>query len=53
MGVLQYVNPTAQAVVAVALLGEPLGRLQLLTFALIWIGLLIYSLATRPRVAQG
>lgn len=53
MGVLQYVNPTAQAVVAVALLGEPLGRLQLLTFALIWTGLLIYSLPTRPRVAQG
>lgn len=53
MGVLQYVNPTVQALMAVAILGEPLGRLQLVTFALIWTGLVIYSFPVRGRVAQG
>lgn len=52
-GVLQYVNPTVQAVMAVAILGETLGRLQLVTFALIWVGLLLYSIPARGRVAQG
>ena len=52
-GVLQYANPTVQALMAVAILGEPLGRLQLVTFALIWTGLVIYSLPVRGRVAQG
>lgn len=50
-GVLQYVNPTMQAAIAVILLGEPLGRLQFITFALIWFGLLLYSLPMRGRVA--
>ena len=52
-GVLQYVNPSVQAVMAVAILGEPLGRLQLVIFALIWTGLAIYSLPARGRVAEG
>jgi chloramphenicol-sensitive protein RarD len=46
-GVLQYVNPTMQALMAVAVLGEPLGSLQLVTFALIWVGLVLYSLPVR------
>ena len=50
-GVLQYVNPTMQAVMAVAVLGEALSRLQFVTFALIWFGLLLYSLPMRGRVA--
>jgi chloramphenicol-sensitive protein RarD len=53
MGVLQYVNPTVQGLMAVVILGEALGRLQLASFALIWAGLLIYSLPARGRVAQG
>jgi len=50
-GVLQYINPTMQAAIAVALLGEALGRLQFVTFALIWFGLLLYSIPARGRVA--
>ena len=50
-GVLQYINPTMQAALAVAILGEALGRLQFVTFALIWVGLLLYSIPTKGRVA--
>ena len=52
-GVLQYINPTMQALIAVAVLGEMLTRLQMVTFALIWTGLAIYSIPARTRVAQG
>ena len=52
-GVLQYVNPTVQALMAVAVLGERLTRLQMVTFGLIWLGLVIYSFPMRGRVAQG
>ena len=52
-GVLQYVNPTMQALMAVAVLGETLTRLQMVTFGLIWLGLAIYSLPMRGRVAEG
>ncbi len=51
IGVLQYINPTLQGLMAVIVLGEPLGRLQLATFALIWLGLILYSLPVRGRVA--
>jgi chloramphenicol-sensitive protein RarD len=51
IGVLQYVNPTLQGLMAVVVLGEPLGRLQMATFALIWLGLLLYSLPAKGRVA--
>lgn len=50
-GVLQYINPTMQALMAVAVLGEKLGSLQLVTFGLIWVGLALYSLPARGRVA--
>ena len=52
-GVLQYVNPTVQALMAVLILGEPLTHLQIVVFALIWLGLAIYSLPTKGRVAAG
>ena len=53
VGVLQYVNPTMQAVVAVLLLGENLSRLQVFTFSLIWIGLALYSVPLRRKAAAG
>jgi chloramphenicol-sensitive protein RarD len=43
LGLLQYVNPTLQMLVAVALLGEPLEMVRIVIFALIWVGLVIYS----------
>ena len=52
-GVLQYVNPTVQALMAVVVLGEPLTQLQIVVFSLIWLGLAIYSLPTKGRVAAG
>jgi chloramphenicol-sensitive protein RarD len=52
-GVLQYVNPTMQALVAVIVLGEPLTQLQSVVFSLIWLGLAIYSLPAKGRVATG
>ena len=53
VGVLQYINPTMQALIAVLALGENLSRLQAVTFTMIWIGLAIYSLPVRRKVAAG
>jgi chloramphenicol-sensitive protein RarD len=49
LGLLQYVNPTLQMLVAAFLLGEPLQPVRMVTFALIWFGLLIYLWPTRQR----
>lgn len=43
VGMLMYINPTLQFLTAVRLFGEPLQPERLVTFALIWLGLLIYS----------
>ena len=53
LGLMQYVNPTMQALCAVLLLHENLSRLQGITFGLIWLGLAIYSLPIRPAVRAG
>jgi len=53
IGLMQYVNPTLQAVLAVLLLQESLSRLQSVTFGLIWLGLAIYSLPIRGGVRTG
>jgi chloramphenicol-sensitive protein RarD len=53
IGLMQYVNPTLQAVLAVLLLQESLSRLQGITFGLIWLGLAIYSLPVRAAVRAG
>jgi chloramphenicol-sensitive protein RarD len=47
IGLMQYVNPTMQALLAVLLLRESLSQLQSVTFGLIWLGLAIYSLPIR------
>lgn len=46
VGFLQYLAPSLQFLVAVALLGEPFGRAHLVTFALIWGALALYSVDT-------
>jgi len=53
LGLLQYLNPTLQMLTAVLLLGEPLGRMQILCFLLIWLGLAIYSLPFGLRRQAG
>lgn len=49
LGLLQYLVPTASFIIAVWVYGEPLGRDLLITFALIWAGLVIFTLDTRRR----
>ena len=43
VGMLMYINPTLQFLTAVWIFGEPLRAAQLVSFALIWLGLLVYS----------
>jgi chloramphenicol-sensitive protein RarD len=54
MGLLQYIAPSIQLVIAVAGFGEPFGRAQAFAFACIWAALAVYSvdaLARARRVA--
>ena len=43
VGMLMYINPTLQFLTAVLIFGEALRPARLVTFALIWAGLLLYS----------
>jgi chloramphenicol-sensitive protein RarD len=43
MGLLQYIGPSIQLLIGVWLFHEPFGGDNLVGFALIWLGLLIYS----------
>ncbi|KQX22688.1 MULTISPECIES: EamA family transporter RarD [unclassified Sphingomonas] len=49
LGLLQYIGPTLQLLIAVAVFGEPMLPIHLLAFALIWSGLAVYVLATWHR----
>ncbi|MGO1118507.1 EamA family transporter RarD [Rhodovibrionaceae bacterium A322] len=46
VGVLQYVAPSLQFLIAVFIYDEPFGLRQLATFAFIWAGLIIFSYAS-------
>jgi len=43
VGMLMYINPTLQFLTAVWIFGEPLQTARLVSFALIWIGLFVFS----------
>ena len=43
VGLVQYVNPTLQFLLATFIFLEPIGRIHLIAFGLIWTGLGIYS----------
>lgn len=45
VGVLQYLNPSLQFLLAAAVLGEPMTRAHAVAFPLIWLALAIYSWA--------
>lgn len=49
LGLLQYIGPTLQMLIAIAIFGEPLLPVHLLTFGLIWTGLIVYVFATWHR----
>ena len=44
LGFFQYIGPTVSFLLAIFVYNEPLSREKLITFALIWIALLIFSL---------
>ncbi|MDJ0822216.1 MAG: EamA family transporter RarD [Paracoccaceae bacterium] len=58
VGLLQYINPTLQFLCAVVIFGEPFGVVQAVTFGLIWLALVLYSVAglrqdrARRRMSQ-
>lgn len=43
VGMLMYINPTLQFATAVWLFGEPMASARLVTFGLIWLGLVVFS----------
>lgn len=45
VGMLMYINPTMQFLTAIYIFGEPLQTGKLITFALIWLGLAIFSVS--------
>lgn len=49
LGLIQYIGPTIQLVIAVQVFGEPLLPIHILTFALIWSGLILYAATTWRR----
>lgn len=46
VGLMQYINPTLQFLVAVLIFSEPLTFWHSITFALIWVALALYSFAS-------
>jgi chloramphenicol-sensitive protein RarD len=47
VGLLQYISPTIQFVLAVAVFREPFGKERLIAFAIIWTAIAIYASAQR------
>jgi chloramphenicol-sensitive protein RarD len=45
VGMLMYINPTMQFITAIYLFDEPLQPARLVSFGLIWLGLILYSLS--------
>lgn len=43
IGMLQYIGPTIQFLLAIFVLGEAINATQLVSFALIWVSLVVYS----------
>ena len=55
LGLLFYVNPTVQLLVAVFAYGEPLQSVAVWSFSLVWTGVLLYlaPMVLRPRRRPG
>ncbi|WP_417821377.1 EamA family transporter RarD [Terasakiella sp.] len=52
VGLLQYINPTCQFLLAIFIFEEPFSLHNLITFALIWCGLALYSVNTLHQRRQ-
>lgn len=53
IGLLQYIAPTLQFVLAVAIYREPFGGPRMIAFALIWIAVAVYSADNLVRMRAG
>jgi chloramphenicol-sensitive protein RarD len=49
IGMLQYIAPSIAFLVAVFMFGEPLNAMRLLSFALIWLSLIVYTIDSFRR----
>jgi len=49
VGMLMYINPTLQFLTAVYLFDEPMQTSRLISFGLIWLGLLFYTVSMRQK----
>jgi len=47
VGLLQYISPTIQFILAVTAFGEPFGKERLIAFAIIWCAIALYASARR------
>lgn len=52
VGFLQYLSPTISLIIGVLIFREPFSHIQLLSFSLIWIALVLYSVANRPFMVR-
>ena len=52
-GFLQYLAPSLQLLLGVAVYGEPFTQTHLISFSLIWFALLLYSLSTASPFSRG
>jgi len=53
MGILQYIAPTGQLLLAILLFGEPFGMTQVIVFSMIWLAIALYSFdALRSSVGR-
>lgn len=52
IGIMQYIAPTCQFLLAVLVYREPFDRVQLTAFVLIWIALAIFTVDLRQSVAR-
>ena len=50
---LQYISPSIQFLLAIFVLHEPINAMQLLSFGLIWLSLIIYSADSVVRRRDG
>ena len=49
MGLAFYIGPTCQLFVALVIFGEPINRVQLLSFSLVWLGLAVIAVDSLRR----
>lgn len=52
VGMLMYINPTMQFLTAIWIFGEPMQNERLVSFALIWIGLFVFSWSMWQKYRQ-